>query len=98
MTAAEVDVLAERRRQIEVEGWTPEHDDSHDCCELATAAACYAVCADDRHLAKLNYDGARLWPGRWLFKPKSYRANLVRAAALLLAEIERLDRANGVGE
>lgn len=23
------DVLAERRRQIEVEGWTPEHDDEH---------------------------------------------------------------------
>ena len=89
------DVAAERRRQIEREGWTPEHDDGHDSCELAAAAACYAVCADSRQVAKLNYDGARLWPGRWMFKPKTYRANLVRAAALLLAEIERLDRAAG---
>jgi hypothetical protein len=89
---AALDVVAERRRQIEREGWSPEHDDSHDSCELAAAAACYAVCADSRQVGKLNYDGARLWPGRWLFKPKTYRANLVRASALLIAEIERLDR------
>lgn len=28
-TQAAVDVLAERRRQIEAEGWTPDHDDEH---------------------------------------------------------------------
>lgn len=31
------------------------------------------------------------WATEW-FKPKDDRYNLVRAAALLLAEIERLDR------
>ena len=39
-----VDVAAERRRQIEVEGWTPEHDDQqHAGGELAVAAACYVL-------------------------------------------------------
>ncbi len=92
-TQAWADVLAERTRQIEAEGWTPEHDDKHDECQLAAAAACYAVCGEERHLKKFVYDGARLWPwsiGWW--KPSNYRRNLVKAAALLLAEIERLDR------
>lgn len=93
MTKAAVDVLAERKRQVEAEGWTPEHDDRHKDCELAAAAACYATCDDNRQLRKLNYDGVPLWPwaaGWW--KPAGYRRNLVKAAALLLAEIERLDR------
>jgi len=38
MTKAALDVLAERRRQIEAEGWTPEHDDEHDAGALALAA------------------------------------------------------------
>lgn len=32
------DVVAERNRQMEVEGWTPEHDDSHACATLIAAA------------------------------------------------------------
>lgn len=31
------------------------------------------------------------WPSKW-WKPKSQRRDLVRAGALILAEIERLDR------
>ena len=42
-TQAVLDVLAERRRKIEVEGWTPEHDDEHSAHELAEAAACYCL-------------------------------------------------------
>lgn len=37
MTALE-DIAAERRRQIEVEGWAPEHDDLHRDGVLARAA------------------------------------------------------------
>src|SRR6185369_13587313 len=38
MTQAARDVLAERQRQIEKEGWTPEHDDQlHGLGELAAA-------------------------------------------------------------
>src|SRR5262245_43243243 len=36
-------VMAERRRQIEGEGWTAEHDDGHRRGELAVAGACYAL-------------------------------------------------------
>jgi hypothetical protein len=35
------DVLAERQRQISVEGWVPERDDQYVSDELAQAAACY---------------------------------------------------------
>lgn len=84
------DVLAERRRQIEVEGWTPEHDDAHNGGQLAAAAAAYATAG--RQLDALGGPGP-LWPWelQW-WKPRSYRDNLVKAGALILAEIERLDR------
>ena len=82
------DVLAERQRQINAEGWTPKHDDEHDGHEMAHAAACYAY----PELTALV--GVKTWPwaAEW-FKVRDHRSNYVRAAALLLAEIERLDRA-----
>jgi hypothetical protein len=40
-------IAAERRRQIEQEGWTPEHDDEHTAGEMAAAAALYAAPKDD---------------------------------------------------
>lgn len=42
MNGAEL-IAAERRRQIEIEGWTPAHDDEHVHGELAAAAACYVA-------------------------------------------------------
>lgn len=35
-------IAAERQRQIEKEGWTPEHDDEHSLGEMVSAAICYA--------------------------------------------------------
>ena len=83
------DVLAERRRQIEAEGWTPEHDDEHSVGELAKAAACYALVS-----AGFNPDAIiTVWPWHRLWwKPSDKRRSLVKAGALILAEIERLDR------
>jgi hypothetical protein len=82
-------VLAERRRQIEQEGWTPEHDDQHADGELARAAAVYA------NPEIWNILGASRvgwpWDASW-WKPSDQRRNLVKAGALILAEIERLDR------
>jgi hypothetical protein len=91
------DVAAERRRQIEAEGWTPAHDDEHGNGEMARAAATYALY--DLGVPGVEYVSSlddEIWPWspKWL-KPKDHRRNLVRAAALLLAEIERLDRAAG---
>jgi hypothetical protein len=87
LTKAATDVLAERLRQVEEEGWTPEHDDQHNVRELSAAAECYAGAAS-------KHDGCpAIWPWdeAW-WKPKDYRHNLVKAGALILAEIERLDR------
>jgi hypothetical protein len=102
MSAAIDDVLAERRRQIETEGWTPEHDDQHTEGELAKAAACYAwaggVVSTFREIGEW-WDARvlrRLWPWdrRW-WKPSTPRRDLVKAGALIIAEIERLDRLSG---
>ena len=89
LTPAMADVLAERRRQVEVEGWHAQHDDLHDSGQMAKAAACYAA-GDVLHLGK----GKTLWPwdAKW-WKPKDRRRDLVQAGALIIAEIERLDRA-----
>jgi len=91
------DVAAERRRQIEVEGWTPEHDDQHHDASMSIAAACYALHSMRPALAVQTVELSGLWAwtgwsSAW-FKPRDRRSNLIRAAALLLAEIERLDRA-----
>ena len=83
------EIADERLRQVQVEGWTAEHDGTHHRGELAMAAASYAILGSGRSVP------AGLWPwrneGEWP-KPKSKRRDLVRAAALIVAEIERLDR------
>ncbi len=86
------EIRAERDRQILDEGWTPEHDDTHSKGEMALAAGCYALNAAPERFA----DGVVpiFWPwAREWWKPKSRRRDLVRAAALIVAEIERMDRA-----
>ncbi|HHG5272918.1 TPA: hypothetical protein ACPWNF_001645 [Pseudomonas aeruginosa] len=82
-----LDVQAERRRQVEAEGWTPEHDDLYCAAELPRAAAAYI-------LNGANDEAPAIWPfsAKW-WKPRDARSNYVRASALILAEIERLDRA-----
>lgn len=105
--AAARDVLAERQRQITAEGWTPEHDDDHDEGEMAYAAAGYAAAVSDHLQAVKNEFDApgeptiadevtqpplNPWPHGWEFKPAQARRMLVKAGALILAEIERLDR------
>lgn len=103
MSNAADDVLAERRRQVETEGWTKAHDDQNKNGDMALAGACYACNAatwlDKGHwVARTDYEklsgpGFRWpWAAEW-WKPKNPRRDLVRAAALLIAEIERLDRA-----
>ncbi|RYY67693.1 MAG: hypothetical protein EOO12_00105 [Chitinophagaceae bacterium] len=103
LTAAAADVLAERARQVEVEGWSPVHDDTHTNGELARAAAAYAIHWTMNGMRTTF--GDTIWPMSWgfeWFKPGALktgevqiarRRNLVKAGALILAEIERLDRA-----
>ena len=90
MAQAFYDLLAERLRQVDDEGWSPEHDDQHAVGELAAAAACYChpePCMDDTRGVPFSWPWARRW-----WKPTDRRRDLVKAGALILAEIERLDR------
>lgn len=98
MTGVEL-IAAERQRQIEVEGWTPDHDDEHDDGQIAKAAAVYALPDEVRSTI---VDGpfrltAFLWPRSWhwgWFKPtpNDRVRELVKAGALCAAEIDRLQR------
>ncbi|MEB2504596.1 hypothetical protein SB394_11805 [Burkholderia sp. BCCIQ04A] len=94
-TQAVRDVIAERRRQVEQEGWTPEHDDEHDEGQMAAAAGYYALASSFPHSRDLGRgQKPAYWPwGPSWWKPTSARRNLVKAGALILAELERFDRA-----
>jgi len=92
-------VIAERRRQIEVEGWDAAHDDEHEAGEIARAGAAYASKVD-LHLAfggdypaNARTYCPNFWP--WDFdwwKPTGFRRDLVKACALIAAEGEKFDR------
>jgi hypothetical protein len=101
-------VMAERQRQRDVEGWTDKHDDEHAAGELARAGACYALAdcgalatVGVQLADRPGRDGAAAvkvfafdlwrWSSDW-WKPVDRRRNLVKAGALILAEIERHDR------
>lgn len=89
------EIAAERKRQIKEEGWTTKHDDTHDRGEMALAAACYAASGSGREdgvLQQSSWWSVWPWDLKW-WKPKDRRRDLVRAGALIVAEIERLDRA-----
>lgn len=91
-----VDVWTERQRQITAEGYTPAGDARYLFGELAEAGGCYALHAYDSnpslpaHL-RLSKPPAG-WPwSRSVWKPRDPRRNLVRAAALIIAEIDAFD-------
>lgn len=94
MTEQTVEILCEifdeRVHQVEVKGWTAEHDDRHTSGELAQGAACYAMYPRLREYLERN--GHEMWPFDTSPKFKSRREDLIRAAAMIVAEIERLDR------
>lgn len=99
ITPAVIDVIKERRRQVKAEGWTPEHDDAHTDSSLALAAGSYCESAARPRILSRKPGAAfaipKLWPLSWSrdwWKPKSPREDLVRAGALIIAEIERIDR------
>jgi hypothetical protein len=60
-------IAAERKRQIEAEGWSPDHDDDHDAGELAWAAICYAAPAPVymRNRSRSKAAFVDPWPSWW---------------------------------
>lgn len=95
------EALRERWRQVD-KGYDAEHDDTHDDGELAAAAACIAVGGRLSYgdSAPRNGDDYPVWPwdeawGRKLVDEKPERERLIVAIALLVAEVERIDRRDG---
>ena len=92
------DVLTERRRQVTVKGWDHDHDDAQRNDEIAAFAAVYAMPESARDWPAKETGFGRtfaeaLIPFCWEPKFGDRRRDLVKAAALLVAEIERIDRA-----
>jgi hypothetical protein len=85
------DIAAERLRQIEVEGWTPEHDDDYVDGQMARAAASYALGSTWAPQMRSATPTPWPWDVCW-WKPTTPRRDLIKAGALIVAEIERLDR------
>ncbi|MBL4768106.1 MAG: hypothetical protein JKY94_10390 [Rhodobacteraceae bacterium] len=102
------DIIDERLRQENKEGWTPEHDDGHTDGSLAMAAALYATPVQLYEFGLSEFDVPQFtdpWPWKDMLHGQTFgnawdnrekfdlRRSLVVAGALIAAEIERLDRA-----
>ena len=110
MNGAEM-IAAERRRQVDAEGWTPEHDDEHRPGELLDAARSYELVAAyqflrddpahaDSRLVARALECPPIWPwhASWWKPSDDPVRNLVRAGALIAAEIDRLQRRSEVAD
>lgn len=85
-------IAEERQRQIEKEGYTSEHDDAHSPEEFTMAAISYAL----PEWLRWTYKGDCEW---WPFEIETFRPSpdnrvreLVKAGALIAAEIDRIQR------
>jgi hypothetical protein len=100
MSKAVEDIVAERERQVKKEEFSPERDDNYKGYELPLAAAAYVSFAgtSPRMREWMREKASRppiMWPSTWdvkWWKPSTPRRDLVKAAALIIAEIERIDR------
>ena len=101
LSQAARDVLAERRRQVEAEGYDTEHDDAHVMGEIGALAALYLMPdgARDWDTTSTTYGatlGQALLPEDWTMPTmgEDRRRDLVKGIACGLAELERWDRAS----
>jgi hypothetical protein len=96
-------ISKERMRQIDEEGWTKEHDqDEHTGGDLLLAGLSYGLDVVTRlKLKDSDYEktakraGEKLWPWDekwWKPTPDNDVRQLVKAGALIAAEIDRLQQ------
>jgi len=83
------EIKKERARQISQKGYSVEHDDSHIAGEIADHAAAYAT--TDVDMFKELYPYGNLEKSIKT-KDQDRKVQLVKAGALILAELERLER------
>lgn len=94
-------IAEERARQINVEGYEPSHDDEHNRGEMIAAAMCYASVPLLRLTYKPEWAESEItevmatkwpWGEEWWKSDNDAVRNLVKAGALIAAEIDRLQR------
>lgn len=94
-------IAAERRRQVEREGWDSSHDDTHDEGEMVQAAICYAEAGRAaargfkmEHIYGATFGGITEitppphWPNEWdhdYWKPSDDAIKNLRRAGALIA-------------
>lgn len=103
-----IQLIEDERMRQQAKGFTLDHDDQHELGELTEAAQCYACVAsaqirgsgvEEWPVDMFNgfYDSLLEWP----FEESAYHpsehalTNLVKAGAMIVAEIERVHRAAG---
>lgn len=79
-------IAVERQRQQRTEGFTRLSDLRRPANELARAAAVYALPPGRAR----DHATIQAWPSGWEFKPKDRKSDLIRAGALVAAELDRL--------
>lgn len=95
-------ISEERQRQINVEGYTEQHDSNHKTSEFVYAAIAYVESAkvgvncseigntDEHEIMRRKKEMRRYYPFGWSFKPSTDIRDLVKAGALIAAAIDRL--------
>ena len=103
-------IQEERERQISAEGWTPEHDAEHENGDMISAAIGYLIFAWWKIVGKAcgwtrsmvdQIIGEQWWPWDstwWKPSEEDQIRNLVKAGALIAAEVDRLQREAWIGE
>ncbi|MDY6893802.1 MAG: hypothetical protein SVO01_00065 [Thermotogota bacterium] len=91
-------VVSERFRQIQIEGWSKDHDSQHYPSELALAGMLYVsdaiknMEAIENGLCTFKNNAPENWPWSerwWKPTPNTPSRQLEKAAALLIAAIDR---------
>lgn len=85
-----VELFDERMRQVVKERYSHDGDDQYRKGELGDAAASYCITAEKYVAGMWPWDDGSFKPDG---EPMPTRHDLVRAGALIIAEIERIDRA-----
>lgn len=92
-------IADERRRQVEAEGFSPEADSDYKAGELAKAALAYVQLAamdlaagGREHIATGTPPACWPWHRLW-WTPRDARRDLVRAGALIAAQLDVIDSA-----
>lgn len=83
------EIIGRRKHQIR-KGYDATHDGDHTEREIAFAAACFAIGS-----YAYTIKGECLWPWKEQLPSGEPRDQLIDAAALIVAEIERMDRMKG---